>query len=145
VREFWTAAPQRALATTSPLAKPSASAPSAMPCASTATSGNRPSSRDLFLQVRARLVRLEHTPALWAEAGNPCVTYQKFDCFPMYEFSQKFKTFCLNSRATKFYPNLLASHLKLRIKLKHIKIILILWYKCELEFSWFLFRSFQLV
>jgi hypothetical protein len=73
------------------------------------------------------------------------VTYQKFDCFPMCEFSQKFKTFCLNSRATKFYPNLLASHLKLRIKLKHIKIIFKLWYKCELEFSWFLFRSFQLV
>jgi hypothetical protein len=35
---------------------------------------------------------------------------------------EKFKTFCLNSRATKFYPNLLASHLKLRIKLKHIKL-----------------------
>jgi hypothetical protein len=52
----------------------------------------------------------------------------------MCEFSQKFKTFCLNSRATKFYPNLLASHLKLRIKLKHIKIIFKLWYKCELDF-----------
>jgi hypothetical protein len=42
-------------------------------CASTAISGNRPSSRDLFMQVRARLVRSEHTPALWAEAGNPWV------------------------------------------------------------------------
>jgi hypothetical protein len=29
----------------------------------------------------------------------------------MREFSQKFKTFCLNLRATKFDPNLLASHL----------------------------------
>jgi hypothetical protein len=28
------------------------------------------------------------------------VTYQKFDCFPMCEFSQKFKTFCLNLSAT---------------------------------------------
>jgi hypothetical protein len=46
------------------------------------------------------------------------VTYQKFDCFPMSEFSQKFKTFCLNLCAVKFYPNLLASHLKPRIKLK---------------------------
>jgi hypothetical protein len=67
------------------------------------------------------------------------VTYQKFDCFSMCEFSQIFETFCLNSRATKFYPNLLASHLKLCIKLKHIKIIFKLWYKCELEFSWILF------
>jgi hypothetical protein len=32
------------------------------------------------------------------------VTYQKIDCFPMCEFSQKFKTFCLNMYATKFYP-----------------------------------------
>jgi hypothetical protein len=51
----------------------------------------------------------------------------------MCQFLQKFKTFCFNSRATKFYPNLLASHLKLRIKLKHIKITFQLWYKCELE------------
>jgi hypothetical protein len=51
----------------------------------------------------------------------------------MCEFSQKFKTFCLNLRATKFYPNVLASHLKLRMKLKHIKIIFKLQCKCELE------------
>jgi hypothetical protein len=56
----------------------------------------------------------------------------------MCEFSQKFKTFCLNLCATKFYPNLLASHLKLRIKIKHIKIIFKLWYKCELDFSDFI-------
>jgi hypothetical protein len=47
---------------------------------------------------------------------NPPVTYQNFECFTMCEFSQKFKTFCLNSRATKFDPNLLASHLKFNIK-----------------------------
>jgi hypothetical protein len=46
----------------------------------------------------------------------PIVTYQKFDCFPMCEFSQKFKTFCLILFATKFDPNLLDSHLKLLIK-----------------------------
>jgi hypothetical protein len=27
---------------------------------------------------------------------TPHVTYQKLDCFPMCEFSQKFKTFCVN-------------------------------------------------
>jgi hypothetical protein len=44
------------------------------------------------------------------------VTYQNFGCSPMYEFSQKFKTFCLNMWATQFYPKLLASHPKFSIK-----------------------------
>jgi hypothetical protein len=66
-------------------------------------------------------------------AYYPAVTYPKFYFFPCVKFSQKFKTFCLNSRATKFYPNVLASHLKLRMKLKHIKIIFKLQCKCELE------------
>jgi hypothetical protein len=44
------------------------------------------------------------------------VTYQKFHCFPKCEFSQKFKTFCLNLCATKFEPNLLASHPKFSLK-----------------------------
>jgi hypothetical protein len=39
----------------------------------------------------------------------------------MCEFSQKFKTFCLNLCATKFYPNLLASHLKILYKIKLYK------------------------
>jgi hypothetical protein len=72
----------------------------------------------------ARLPRAGSAPfegERFPRAGSASVTYQKFDCFPMCEFSQKFKTFCLNSCATKFYPNLLASHLKLRIKFKTYK------------------------
>jgi hypothetical protein len=53
---------------------------------------------------------------MWTYERFMSVTYQKFDCFPMCEFSQKFKTFCLNLCATKFDPNLLASHLKFLIK-----------------------------
>jgi hypothetical protein len=44
------------------------------------------------------------------------VTYQKFEWFTMCEFSQVFKTFCLNLCATKFDPNFLASHPKFSIK-----------------------------
>jgi hypothetical protein len=44
------------------------------------------------------------------------VTYRKFEWFTMCDFSQKFKTFCVNMWATKFDPNLLASHLKFLIK-----------------------------
>jgi hypothetical protein len=50
----------------------------------------------------------------------------------MYEFSQKIKTFYLNLCATKFDPNLLASHLKFHTKLKSYKIIFELGYKSEL-------------
>jgi hypothetical protein len=51
------------------------------------------------------------------------VTYQKFDCFPMGEFSQKFKTFCVNLCATKFEPKLLTTHPKSYIIKNHIKTI----------------------
>jgi hypothetical protein len=48
--------------------------------------------------------------------GCAPVTYQNFECFTMCEFSQKFKTFCLNLCAIKFDPNMLASHPKFSIK-----------------------------
>jgi hypothetical protein len=59
------------LATTSPLAKPSAQAFCTVPCALTAIPRSRPSSHEPSVQVRARLVRLEHTLELWSEVGNP--------------------------------------------------------------------------
>jgi hypothetical protein len=67
----------------------------------------------------------------------PRVTYRKFDCFPMCKFSQNFKILCLNLCATKFDPNLLASHLKFPIMQNHIKIISKLWFNCGLEFLGF--------
>jgi hypothetical protein len=71
-RELAAASP-RAMATASPLAKPSAQAFRAVSCALTAFPGSRPSSHDLTVQGRARLVRPEHTPELWSEAGSPWV------------------------------------------------------------------------
>jgi hypothetical protein len=41
----------------------------------------------------------KHTTFLWTsehQAAFEAVTYQKFDCFLMCEFSQKFKTFYVN-------------------------------------------------
>jgi hypothetical protein len=69
-----------------------------------------------LMTIKRIFIYLVHTPnlGLWYPKGS--VTYQKFDCFPMCEFSQKFKTFCVNMLATKFDPNLLASHLKFLIK-----------------------------
>jgi hypothetical protein len=81
-----------------------------VPCAA-----NLPGGSEVVSAVHQKtLVRVVQEDGSSSETES--VTYQKFDCFPMYEFSQKFKTFCLNLCATKFEPNLLASHPKFSIK-----------------------------
>jgi hypothetical protein len=64
----------------------------------------------------------------------------------MCEFSQKFKTFCLNLSATKFYPNLLASHPKFSIKRNHIQLFSNYGKICDLDFMdfiWMLVSVFE--